>query len=177
MKKSILLFFINHRLVDSSPLKACIDQIYSMYLPKGCHPFVYLSLEIEPNNVDVNVHPTKHEVHFLHEDEIIDRIKERVEREFMGGNEVRIFYAQSRLPGASEPINVNDETKKIVTENKVAPRDLVRTDSKSQKLEKFFGATQNQNNLTVVGSTSLNLSSQDVGTLNFSNRKIKKTRM
>lgn len=179
MKKSILLFFINHRLVDSAALKACIDQIYSTYLPKGCHPFVYLSLEIEPNNVDVNVHPTKHEVHFLHEDEIIDKIKDRVEREFVGGNEVRVFYTQSRLPGASEPTNsLKEETNKSLTENKVAAKDLVRTDSKSQKLDKFFGAgaAAVQNSTTMVGSTSLNLS-QETENLNFSRRKINKMRM
>jgi len=62
-----LLLFINHRLVDSTAIRKSIEMVYGAYLPKGTHPFAYLSLEINPKNVDVNVHPTKHEVHFLYQ--------------------------------------------------------------------------------------------------------------
>ena len=62
MKKAVLLLFINHRLVESSSIKKAVEQAYAAFLPKQMHPFVYLSLEISPHNVDVNVHPTKREV-------------------------------------------------------------------------------------------------------------------
>jgi DNA mismatch repair protein MLH1 len=71
--------------------------VYSVYLPKQGSPFVYMSLLIDPQNVDVNVHPTKHEVHFLHEDEIVEKIKEIVEKRLLGGNESRKFYTQVRI--------------------------------------------------------------------------------
>ena len=66
-----MLLFINHRAVESPAIKKSVEQTYATFLPKGAHPFFYLSLEIEPQRVDVNVHPTKREVHFLNEDEII----------------------------------------------------------------------------------------------------------
>jgi DNA mismatch repair protein MLH1 len=50
------------RAVESSMLKKTVENIYITLLPKGSHPFIYLSLEINPQNVDVNVHPTKREV-------------------------------------------------------------------------------------------------------------------
>ncbi|TGZ77382.1 DNA mismatch repair protein MutL [Ascodesmis nigricans] len=74
VKKTTLLLFINGRSVESSAIKKALDAVYSTFLPKGGHPFVYLSLDIEPHRVDVNVHPTKREVNFLHEDEIIEKI-------------------------------------------------------------------------------------------------------
>lgn len=98
MKKFIFLLFINNRLVDSPSIRKAIDNVYSAYLPKGTHPFVYLSLEINPANVDVNVHPTKHEVHFLHEYAIIEAIQKKFEEMLLGCNSSRTYYTQCLLP-------------------------------------------------------------------------------
>ena len=97
-KKLTFLLFINHRLVDSSGIRKALDAVYSAYLPKGTHPFVYLSLELNPLNVDVNVHPTKHEVHFLHEDSIIEIIQKQLEEKLLGCNSSRTYYTQKLLP-------------------------------------------------------------------------------
>ncbi|CAD7012916.1 DNA mismatch repair protein Mlh1 [Ceratitis capitata] len=138
-KRGIMLLFINHRLVDSTALKAAIDSIYSTYLPKGMHPFTYISLEITPTHLDVNVHPTKHEVHFLYEDEIIDKIKRRIELKLLGSNTSRTFYKQLRLPGINNP-DVDDKSGTNLKNNdkERLDKDRVRTDSKEQKLEKFL---------------------------------------
>jgi len=78
----------------SAALRKSIEAIYSSYVPKGSHPFVYLSIEVDPRNVDVNVHPTKHEVHFLHEDMIVSTITTAVENVLLGSNESRTFFVQ-----------------------------------------------------------------------------------
>lgn len=104
VKKMQFLLFINHRLVDSTALRKSLDTVYEAYLPKGMHPFIYMSLEIAPANVDVNVHPTKHEVHFLHEESIIEAIQKAVEGKLLGCNSSRTYYTQALLPGAAEPI-------------------------------------------------------------------------
>lgn len=96
-KKGIFIIFINHRLVDSALLRKCLSQVYSLYLPKNMHPFVYLSLEINPEFVDVNVHPTKHEVHFLNEEEIVEKVKIVLETKLLDCNSSRIFYMQVRI--------------------------------------------------------------------------------
>lgn len=75
-------------------LRRAVDQVYSTYLPKNSHPFLYLSLELDPNNIDVNVHPTKHEVHFMNEEQIIDSIATSLESKLLGSNNSRAFFIQ-----------------------------------------------------------------------------------
>ena len=62
------------------------DNITLYYIPA--------SIEIVPCNVDVNVHPTKHEVHFLHEDLIISGLQKCVEEKLLSCNESRTYYTQ-----------------------------------------------------------------------------------
>lgn len=100
-KKTTILLFINHRCVESSNIRKAIEQTYSAFLPKNGHPFVYLSLEIDPHRVDVNVHPTKREVNFLNEDEIIQAICEHIRSKLAAVDASRTFLTQSLLPGGT----------------------------------------------------------------------------
>lgn len=121
-------------------IKNAIDQVYLTFLPKGNHPFIYMSLQIEPENVDVNVHPTKHEVNFLYENEIVDKIKAAFEIKLVGSNETRELYTQQLLPGASNPEEAVDNNQTLQgREPKTYAKDIIRADFKEQKLEKFFG--------------------------------------
>ncbi|XP_069699204.1 DNA mismatch repair protein Mlh1 isoform X2 [Periplaneta americana] len=135
-KKCIMLLFINHRLVKSTALKKSLEQVYSMYIPQESQPFIYMSLELDPRNVDVNVHPTKHEVHFLHEDSVIDKVRSAVESKLLGCNTARKFYTQALLPGAGLPTEIVAETET----SKTYAHQMVRTDSSAQKLDKFYGS-------------------------------------
>lgn len=101
IKKTTFLLFINHRCVESSNIRKAIEQTYSAFLPKNGHPFVYLSLEIDPQRVDVNVHPTKREVNFLNEDEIIQAICEHICSKLAAVDTSRTFMTQTLLPGGT----------------------------------------------------------------------------
>ncbi|OQR98620.1 DNA mismatch repair protein [Achlya hypogyna] len=93
-KKATYVIFINHRLVDCPALRRAIEHVYAQYLPKHSHPFVYLALDVAPQNVDVNVHPTKREVHFLHEESVVQAIADYIDGLLKGGNESRVFAVQ-----------------------------------------------------------------------------------
>ncbi|XP_073337330.1 DNA mismatch repair protein Mlh1 [Pagrus major] len=140
VKKCILILFINHRLVESSALKKAIETVYAAYLPKNTHPFLYLSLEIAPHNVDVNVHPTKHEVHFLHEDSVIESIQKHIESKLLGSNSSRTYFTQTLLPGLSVSGGGEVKSSSAAAESseRVYAHQMVRTDCRAQKLDAFL---------------------------------------
>ncbi|XP_061108454.1 DNA mismatch repair protein Mlh1 isoform X2 [Conger conger] len=139
VKKCIILLFINHRLVESSALKKAIETVYAAYLPKNTHPFLYISLEIAPHNIDVNVHPTKHEVHFLHEDCIIESIQKHIESKLLGSNSSRTYFTQTLLPGLCvSSADPKPSSSGSEPSDRVYAHQMVRTDCRAQKLDAFL---------------------------------------
>lgn len=148
IKKTTILLFINHRSVESSVIKKAIEQVYSTYLPKGGHPFVYLSLEIDPARVDVNIHPTKREVHFLNEEEIVHAICAQIETQLAAVDTSRTFMAQTLLPGApAATVSASADDESAQSKPKLSiigkrppknPTSLVRTDTAERKITSMF---------------------------------------
>jgi len=59
-----IIFFVNHRWIQDTALAFAVSQAYHSLLPEGRHPLVVLNIELPPEEVDVNIHPTKQEVRF-----------------------------------------------------------------------------------------------------------------
>lgn len=64
-----LILFINRRLVECTPLKKRVETLFS-----GGKNLAFLAIEVPPQQVDVNIHPTKKQVALLFQDEIIQHI-------------------------------------------------------------------------------------------------------
>lgn len=85
------------RLVECPSIRKSLDTIYAKYLPKtACYSFIFLSVSIPPASIDVNVHPTKKQVHFLHEDEIIIELSNAVDAVLTNADQSRVFSVPVR---------------------------------------------------------------------------------
>jgi DNA mismatch repair protein MutL len=58
------LLYVNRRLIKNHYLNHAISSAYEELIAPGNYPFYTLFIEIDPNLIDINVHPTKHEIKF-----------------------------------------------------------------------------------------------------------------
>jgi DNA mismatch repair protein MLH1 len=159
LKQMTFVLFINERLVDCNPLKKALQNIFALYMPKNTMPFIYMSLSIRAENLDVNIHPTKHEVRFLHQDEIIEKIQECLEQKLLNSNASRTYYVKNLTLDSYVEGNVNkkpsladesiddelsdslaktNESKKASLDSQLYPYQVSRVDSKERKLDSYF---------------------------------------
>ncbi|KAH8918926.1 MutL 1 [Atractiella rhizophila] len=137
-KKATWLWFVNDRLVSSTIFQRAFAAFYSSILPKGSHPFVYLSLQIDPEKVDVNVHPTKKEVRFLDEEEIVEVVLKAVEEAFEKSKSSRGFKVQTLLQPKERPAEPWTPKASTSTFGKAAPNKQVRTSPTTQTLDGIY---------------------------------------
>ncbi len=65
--RQYLSFFVNRRWVQSRTLSYAVEEAYHSLLLTGRHPIAVVNIEMDPADLDVNVHPAKTEVKFLRE--------------------------------------------------------------------------------------------------------------
>lgn len=62
--------FVNNRIVKSPLIIKAISDAYNRFIPHNCHSAYVLFIDVDPTQVDVNVHPRKLEVRFANESQL-----------------------------------------------------------------------------------------------------------
>lgn len=124
LKTKELVLFINGRLVESPELKNLIRDVYTQFQFKQTSFFVYLSVEVNPNSIDVNVHPCKQTVKFNRQVEIFTQIQQALTEVLALNNNTKVIKFKE--------LEVNQQVIK-----KTAPKTQVR-ETPSVPLEWFI---------------------------------------
>ena len=119
-------FVLNGRPIESKTLSAAVRRAYEGTLPAGQHPQVMLYLEVDPELVDVNVHPMKLEVRFRRTDEIFKTVMRAI-RSAIGANKAQGFFSDGhRLPDIQIPERASaspsfdfHKSNRTITENEI----------------------------------------------------------
>ena len=77
-------FFVNGRYIKSSILSKAVEDAYKDFTMQHKYPFVVLHMEILGEEIDVNVHPTKMELRFGHQQEVYRFLYEVVSKALHG---------------------------------------------------------------------------------------------
>ena len=116
------MFFVNKRFIKDKTLSAGAEQAFKGLLPIGKFGFVILNLEIDPRNIDVNVHPTKLEIRFQEEQKVFKAIYHSIREGLLKKDLVKNTEKTLGIETKQEiePIDqeVRNDTKKDMTENK-----------------------------------------------------------
>ncbi len=73
------IFFVNGRYISSSTIEKGITKGYGDRIFSG-YPICILFLEVNPETIDVNIHPNKKEIKFLQENDIVKDIENAIKR-------------------------------------------------------------------------------------------------
>jgi DNA mismatch repair protein MutL len=119
LNRNSIYIFVNKRLIRDRLLMHAITEAYRNIIPPTSFPVVLLFLEMPPEEVDVNVHPSKTEVRFRQQSFIHDFVRDSLRNALVRSRPVAGFFsaldsaplaspslmppAASHLPGAPGP--------------------------------------------------------------------------
>lgn len=78
--RSAIDLFVNRRYIEDRSLTHAVVQAYHTLLPVGRYPVAVVFVEIDPAQVDVNVHPQKTQVRFVEERRVFAAVQKAVRR-------------------------------------------------------------------------------------------------
>ncbi len=151
--RNYMSIFINGRFIKNYALARAIQEGYHTLLPIGRFPLVVLNITMDPQLIDVNVHPAKLEVRLSKEEELMGLIKEVIQQHF---KKVQLIPEvsrpkQTKLP--SEQISFtfshsNEKVKETAPMPEQKPPEVsvqtVETDEKTEKWDEEIEAVYHE---------------------------------
>ena len=131
------LFFVNGRVISSKVIEKALTDGYGGRIFSG-FPIAILFIDAEPSDLDVNIHPGKREILFLHADELSARISEAVASAVDSENAIPLAKPAIKMQPTPhyEAFSYDDFTS---SENKTLPTETV---SEQSSIEEYLGSLE-----------------------------------
>ncbi|MCL4147650.1 UNVERIFIED_CONTAM: hypothetical protein GTU68_022425 [Idotea baltica] len=99
-------FFVNDRFIKSAYLNHAISSAFDGLLKNGTHPSYFLNLTVNPQTIDINIHPTKTEIKFDDENTLYALLRSAVKHS-LGQFNIAPVLDFERDPSLDTPYNYN----------------------------------------------------------------------
>ncbi len=152
------LFFVNNRYIKDKSLTSAAEQGYKGLITIGKYGFLILNLEINPQKVDVNVHPAKLEVRFEDESKVFKAVYHAIKDTLLKGDLISDPVEQKNNEVKIEnTFRFNNMTQELKTEtpkvNEYIPPKIEEPETKplnslSNLFKKFVGDRKSENEET-----------------------------
>ena len=160
-------FFVNNRFIKSAYLNHAIVSAFDGLLKNGTHPSYFLNLYVNPQTIDINIHPTKTEVKFDDEHTLYALVRSAVKHS-LGQFNIAPVLDFERDPNLDTPYgykNTTTNAPKIEVDRSFNP---FKNDTKSGKQTTVFRPTPNNWDSIYVGLESKgNDTKKDIRELHF----------
>ena len=127
--RSNQLFFVNKRYIKDKTLTSSAEQAFKGLITIGKFGFVILNLEINPQKVDVNVHPAKLEVRFEEEQKVFKAVYHAIKDTLL--KEDLVANTERKYDEEDNTLNINNNS-----------RNTILNDSDEDHEEKSYGLFQ-----------------------------------
>ncbi|MCX8025712.1 MAG: DNA mismatch repair endonuclease MutL, partial [Thermanaerothrix sp.] len=117
-----ITFFVNGRWVQDTTLTSALLQAYHTMLMVGRYPIAMLLIWIEPEVVDVNVHPTKAEVRFRQPERVFSAVQRAVRRALLS-QPTSIHIVPSAWSSGASHQSIDLAGQMATNHDETAPRD------------------------------------------------------
>ncbi len=131
LSRSNQYLIVNGRPVQSIPLSYAIKSGYATALEKEEHPAYVLSLEIDPEEIDVNVHPQKKEIRFRDEEALRKKIESVIAQELFSGIQKETILSDSYIPIDTQDYKEAHKDIPLEPVKKESPSLSIKTNSRS----------------------------------------------
>lgn len=103
-----ITLFVNGRAINDQRLTFAVVQAYHTLLPASRYPVSVLLIQVPPEDVDVNVHPTKAEVRFRHPEAVFTAVQRGVRRAVISqAGTAAIYHSDDYEDSSSYPADEN----------------------------------------------------------------------
>ena len=163
-KKSIYTF-VNLRTVKCPILMKAIDVAYKNMMPSGRYPFVVINIDITPEDIDVNAHPTKREIRYKNPNQIFNFVQSAISHALSAINVDQPIFEEPKVDNVvsftrpiSDIIPVKDEEIEdgifsfpLNTKKQEEKLEFEPVEVKQTKMEIEFDTTSKLKQINVIG--------------------------